>query len=214
MAAFKDITGQRFGRLVVTKFAGRKNNATMWECICDCGNVRTIDGRNLKSGRTRGCWKHYPKRPRKIPAKGKHPLYQLWCNMRRRCDNPSDESYPNYGGRGIGVCDRWRKFSNFLADMGPRPSPLHSIDRYPDKDGDYAPGNVRWATPTEQANNTRRNIILTAFGRSMTIAQWARETGLGQDTIEQRIRTLRWSHEKAITTPKREWGPGRPKLAL
>jgi hypothetical protein len=111
------------------------------------------------------------------------------------------------------VCERWRNLSNFVADMGARPSPQHSIDRYPDKNGDYEPGNVRWATPTEQANNTRSNRLLTAFGKTQTVAEWGRETGLGHDIIEQRVRTLRWSSEKAITTPRREWGPNRPRLA-
>lgn len=195
MAKLKDITGQQFGRLTVVRYAG----ASKWECVCECGTVRVVEGGNLKSGRTRGCWKHYPKRPRKIPSNAGHPLYSVWRSMHRRCRDKGD---PLYGGRGIRVCESWGRFKNFLADMGERP-PGSSLDRYPDKNGDYAPGNVRWATPTEQANNTRSNRILWAFGKSMTMAEWSREVGLSQDVIEQRIRTLRWPTEKALATPKR-----------
>jgi len=86
---------------------------------------------------------------------GETPTYYIWCAMQRRCFNANTKDYPNYGGRGITVCDRWRQFENFLADMGERPQGL-SIDRFPNNDGNYEPGNVRWATPKEQANNRRK----------------------------------------------------------
>jgi hypothetical protein len=211
MAAFKDITGQRFGRLLVLRRAGLKNHNFQWECACDCGAVRIVDGGNLRSGRTRGCSKHYPKtRPRKVPAKGRPKDYGIWWRMVERCRNPKSRDFPAYGGRGITVCERWQKFVNFTADMGPRPAGL-SIDRIDNNKG-YEPDNCRWATPTEQANNTRSNRILTAFGKSMTIAQWERELGLAPGILDQRIRVLRWPTEKALTTPRREWGPNRPKL--
>lgn len=85
-----------------------------------------------------------------------HPLYSTWRGMIRRCHDPRTSAFDGYGGRGIRVCDRWRhSFETFLSDVGPRPSPKHSIDRFPDNDGNYEPGNVRWATPKEQSNNRR-----------------------------------------------------------
>lgn len=150
------------------------------------------------------------KRRRRSDYKGKdHNLLKgIWGRMVQRCINPNARDYPMYGGRGVTVCDRWRTLANFIADVGPRPTRQHSIDRYPDKNGNYEPGNVRWATPTEQANNTRRNRLLTAFGKTQTMAQWARETGITQDALEQRLRTLQWPIERALTTPNRKW-PGK-----
>lgn len=126
--------------------------------------------------------------------------FEIWMGMLNRCRNPNNHKWPWYGGRGIAVCDRWNKFENFLADMGECPSPQHSLDRYPDNDGDYAPGNVRWATAPEQSINTRRNVFLTAFGRTLTISQWALEFGVKRHTIAFRIR-YGWSAERAVSTP-------------
>lgn len=93
-------------------------------------------------------------RPRKADANERHPLYSTWMNMRRRCSNPNDEKYPLYGGRGIAVCDRWQDFRNFAADMGPKPTPRHTLERT-DNDGNYDPFNCIWATPVQQAANRR-----------------------------------------------------------
>lgn len=216
MPRLKDITGQRFGLLTVVKRSPPRPGyrGTLWECACDCGNVRIVDGVNLKSGRNRSCGKHRPKKRsrRRKDYKGQAhaTMKTIWGGMVSRCTNSND---PLYGGRGIKVCARWRKLANFIADMGYRPSPQHTLDRYPDNNGNYEPGNVRWATPTEQANNRRSSRFLTALGKSMTVAQWGRETGLGESCIDQRVRVLRWSDEKAVTTPRRGWGPGQPKLA-
>jgi hypothetical protein len=220
MPRLKDITGQRFGLLTVIKRAASipSHHNSQWECLCECGATTVADGGNLKAGRTKSCGAigHRPAKyalRKDYKGHGHATIRGTWGRMIQRCTNPKSHNYPMYGGRGIKVCERWRNLSNFVADMGARPSPQHSIDRYPDKNGDYEPGNVRWATPTEQANNTRSNRLLTAFGKTQTVAEWGRETGLGHDIIEQRVRTLRWSAEKAITTPRREWGPNRPRLA-
>lgn len=85
-----------------------------------------------------------------------HPLYGIWCNMKQRCNNPNHTYYHLYGGRGIKVCERWKDFKNFMVDVSPRPSLTHTIDRFPDKDGNYEPGNFRWATISEQNNNKRK----------------------------------------------------------
>lgn len=114
--------------------------------------------------------------------------YQTWQAMKDRCGNPGSESFATYGGRGIAVCERWREsFEIFLADMGPKPSPSHSIDRI-DNDGGYCPENCRWATPKEQARNTRKSLVIVAFGESMIAADWAERTGIPAATIKSRLR--------------------------
>lgn len=117
--------------------------------------------------------------------------------MQTRCFNPRSTAWKDYGGRGITVCARWRKFENFFADMGPRPTVKHSIDRI-DNDGDYEPSNVRWVLPEKQANNTRQNVHVVLGGEELTIAQWARRTGIKAGTIARRVRSG-YSPKRALT---------------
>ena len=128
------------------------------------------------------------------------PEYDAWRNMKRRCFNPNHKNYSDYGGRGIGVCDRWLNFENFLADMGSRPTAKHSLDRI-DNDGDYSFENCRWATKAEQENNKRNNKpLITIENDTRTIAQWTKEMGFGKDVIQSRLK-LGWSEFAAVMTP-------------
>jgi len=133
---------------------------------------------------------------------GRHtPEYAAWTRMKRRCYNPKQDHYDRYGGRGIAVCARWlNSFENFLADMGPRPSPKHSIERK-DNDRDYEPANCVWATLTEQTRNRCTNKLLTYKGRTQCLAAWAEEIGIGRSTLDRRIRHYKWPIERALTTP-------------
>lgn len=124
--------------------------------------------------------------------------------MRARCTCPTHHAYASYGGRGISVCDRWSEYLSFLADMGRRPSPQHSIDRI-DNNGNYEPGNCRWATASEQRNNCRQNHVLEFNGRRMTMKQWADVVGLRLGTISERLRRG-WSVEDALTKPLQQGG--------
>ncbi len=126
--------------------------------------------------------------------------YASWSMMWTRVRNPNRDRADYYVGRGIKVCETWREFSAFLADMGPKPSSRHSLDRI-DPDGNYEPGNCRWATDIEQANNRTRQHLLTARGKTKTVAEWAREVGVNYGLIEQRVRSLGWDAERAIFTP-------------
>ena len=131
------------------------------------------------------------------------PEYFVWHNMRHRCRDPKNKCFGNYGGRGIKVCDQWSQFAAFLEDMGPRPSSKHSIDRL-DNDGDYNPGNCRWATKTQQLNNRRGNRLLTYCGETHTVTEWARMVGIKSATLFARIRTG-WIVEKALFVPTQRW---------
>lgn len=140
--------------------------------------------------------------PVRATVNSKKPEYWVWVSMRRRCSDVTSRYYDLYGGRGIRVCDRWRlSFVSFLADMGHRPSPLHSIDRI-DNDGDYEPGNCRWATRLEQANNTRRSVRLTLNGETRTIAEWAMVTGLPYALIYDRTQRYGWAPARALSEPE------------
>ncbi len=136
-----------------------------------------------------------------MAAKSKHPLYPTWCNMLSRCYKPSHQKYHCYGERGISVCDRWiNSFWDFVSDVGDKPTPQHSIDRYPNRDGNYEPGNVRWATQAEQTRNTRRNTILTVDGQSETIMDWAAIKSISHAAIVFR-KKKGWSDHDAVSIP-------------
>lgn len=124
------------------------------------------------------------------------PEYRAWGAMIQRCTNEREPSFRNYGARGIRVCDRWRSFDNFIADMGARPSGSHSLDRI-DVNGDYEPRNCRWATARQQKQNTRQARYVTAFGATMSITEWSRAHGVDRGTITSRLR-LGWSAERAV----------------
>lgn len=141
-------------------------------------------------------------------GKSRTPAYVSWTAMIARCLNPGHKSYGRYGGRGITVCDRWLVFENFLADMGEKPSLQHSLDRYPNGQGNYEPGNVRWATLREQRENHANNIVLTHNGTTQTLSRWADTMGIKCDTLNARVRAG-WTTERTLTTPLQSGGRGK-----
>jgi len=131
--------------------------------------------------------------------------YLVWSDMKSRCYNENHHAYKNYGLRGIKVCDRWRNsFSNFLEDIGKRPSNQHSLDRFPDNDGNYEPENCRWATTEQQLRNQRTNHLLEYDGKCMTIAEWAEMLSMPRSAIEMRLKRG-WSIELSLTKPMRKY---------
>lgn len=143
-------------------------------------------------------------------AKIKHGMvgtseYNCWKSIKRRCTKPNATDYHHYGGRGIKMCDRWlNSFDDFLADMGRKPTPKHSIERI-NNDGNYEPSNCRWATQREQVSNSRHCNKLTHDGKTMTIAQWSQETGIPAPTISSRIHLMKWSVADALATKSRHY---------
>lgn len=122
--------------------------------------------------------------------------FRIWCHVLGRCFNPTDSKYPYYGERGITVCDRWLMFENFYADMGDRPTKHHSIDRQ-DVNGNYEPNNCRWATPIEQAQNKRNNVLVFVDGERMVIAEAERRLNLGKGSITQKVSGGLMDHQQA-----------------
>lgn len=127
--------------------------------------------------------------------------YEIWCGIRKRCNNPKDRLFKYYGARGIKVCERWNSFENFLADMGPRPSLKHSVDRK-DNDLGYEPDNCYWATKSQQMRNTRQNRLLTFDGVTLCATAWAERLGLSVHTVRRRIREGQ-STEQVLRPPDR-----------
>lgn len=194
-----DLTNRRFGR-----HPKRRDNALGWVCQCDCGNQKWIANGNLRSGNSNscGCF-HKEQLSERVSTHGlsKTPIYAIWRTIKQRCLNPGSPRWEYYGGRGIKVCERWQNsFEAFLEDMGEPPKGM-SIDRI-DNDGDYAPGNCRWATHVEQCNNRRSNHILEANGRAQNVTQWAKELGVSKRLLLGRL-GLGWSHHDIVNTPTR-----------
>lgn len=209
--------GGRFGRLHILSDAPRVRGKRKVLCRCDCGTEKIIDAGSIRNGDVRscGCLSREQVSVRSIThghaVGGVLPSeYVIWANMRYRCSNPKNKSFPRYGGRGIRVCERWdQSFAHFLEDMGRRPSPSHSIERI-NNGGHYEPENCRWATPVQQANNKRGNHVITIGERSQTIAQWAREIGIKPSIIRGRIYEG-WSEEDAVMRPKTDPAEARAK---
>lgn len=196
------MVGMTFGDLTVMAAAGESSDGSrLWSCRCSCGKTVICRGPLLRRGHTKSCghlraviarakaWRH---------GKTRTPAYRSWAAMRYRCENPSSGSWPRYGGRGIAVCERWREFDNFYADMGD-PQPGETLDRI-DNNGHYEPGNVRWASKQAQSRNTRRNTYLTFNGQTRLLLEWAALLAIDPRTLRQRLR-IGWTVEQALTTP-------------
>lgn len=153
-----DLTGMRFGRLIAISFSHvDKHRKVHWLCSCDCGGAKIVATNSLRAGKTTSCGcfqreSHYRTHGFAPKNSQRRTEYRIWSLMRDRCRNPKNNRWDRYGGRGIAVCERWADFTTFFADMGERPSLKHSIDRI-DNDGNYEPGNCRWATASQQVNN-------------------------------------------------------------
>jgi len=179
----KDIKGFRFGRWVAVDFAFYKDATSFWLCKCDCGISKVVRLGTLTSGTSKSCG---CLQKEKVTTHGmkKSPEWGTWSTMRGRCYNQKTIHYADYGGRGITVCDEWRhSFEQFYKDMGDRPTSKHSLDRI-NNDGNYEPGNCRWATGVQQHNNTRGNVFITHNGEVKTVAQWCFILGLSRHTID------------------------------
>jgi hypothetical protein len=198
----EDLTLRRFGRLIVI---GRGTNAkrgnSRWNCICSCGTETTVIAAALRSRAISscGCASVDTRTVHGYGRRVKSAEYRIWVGMTKRCNNPNAKKFKDYGGRGIKVCERWRDFRNFLADMGLRPSTDYSLDRYPDNNGNYEPGNVRWATRQQQGRNTRSNRIVVFQGERMSVIEAAERSGVRYFTAIRRLNDG-WTVERTFST--------------
>lgn len=199
MPVFQNLTGREFGRLEVLYRAKNSGTTTVWVCHCSCGSVKELRARDLITGKTRSCGCLRRELLTRHGQSGeRRSTYNTWLSMNRRCYGQNQPGYTNYGGRGITVCDRWRNdFGAFLADVGARPSRYATLDRI-DVNGNYEPGNVRWATRGIQANNRRDNRRVTVCGESLTMSETARKHGVNRSTLDYRVRVLGENGDEAI----------------
>lgn len=192
------VINDKFGKLTVKNiFREFKSGQyrTMIECLCDCGKKTKVRMENLKNGVSKSCGclqlekvtKHGMSRTRE---------WNTWEGMVKRCHSKKHIAYKRYGGRGILVCDKWRKFEGFFDDMGYAPK-LKTLDRI-NNDKGYYKENCRWATRKEQQNNTRTNHFLEYKGKRMTVKQWSEETGIRYGTLLMRINKYKWSVKKSL----------------
>jgi hypothetical protein len=206
---YKDApVGQRFGRWTVTGLGTKRGVHYVWALACDCGRSFERQAESITCGKSTQCHVCQAQdaaASRALPTPSRvggkqRPEYKVYAAMLARCFDPTNKYFYRYGGRGIGVCDAWREsFHAFYADVGPRPGPGYSIERV-DNDGEYEPGNIRWATAKEQARNTRRNRWLTVDGRTECVAAWAEEMGVRPQLIFKRL-AMGWSEEDAVKRP-------------
>lgn len=213
MAQIKDIAGKRYGRWLVLSFVEVKNGVAHWRCVCDCGKEKNVRSGHLVAGKTSSCGcfqreniaakrlKHGHKR-RNFGTR----TYSTWCGMIRRCTDKNSRDYHRYGGRGITVCDRWKSFDNFLADMGEKPKGL-SLDRINNNLG-YSIKNCKWSTNVQQANNKRNNNFVFYMGETITVAELARKTDIGYHLLHNRIKRG-WTIDDAVNLPKQKNGASR-----
>lgn len=196
--------GDKIGKFIFISEAGFKHGSRIVRIRCFCGNTFDCHLSHIKFGHTKSCGCLPNGRKTNPKALRREPLYSTWYGIKDRCLNKDAINYSNYGGRGIKICERWKKsFSNFASDMGNRPSNQHTVERIDNNKG-YNPQNCAWRTRHDQNRNKRNTILVTYNGQTKCVADWCKIYNIGQQTLSYRVRNG-WEIEKALTTP------GRPK---
>ena len=202
----KDITGMKFGRLTVLRLSHKDNrHECHWLCKCDCGNEKTVSGNKLRSGNTKSCGcmqkEFLDGRLRRKHGLTNAKLYATWENMKHRCNDPNNWMYPNYGGRGIKVCEEWLDSSTFF-EWALRHGYEEglSIERI-NVNGNYEPNNCRWVTQKVQSRNSRTNHLITYNDQTHCLVEWAEILGMPYTVIKNRITRLKWDVKRAFTEP-------------
>ena len=200
MSRLKNEIGNRYALLTVIEKADTKNKA-YWICKCDCGNITTVSGSNLRNGSVKscGCLRNKSHLTHHL---SKHPLYNVWYHIKRRCLKEKNPAYKDYGGRGITICEEWEKsFESFYfwAINNGYENNL-TIDRIDNNKG-YSPDNCRWTDSKTQCNNRRSCVMITYNGKTQNLMQWCEELGLNYKRIHNRLYKCKWSFEKAISIP-------------
>lgn len=199
----EDLTDKKFGRWTVLSFSHKDVNRKLsWNVECECGAKKSVTGSSLRSENSKSCG--CLSNENRINSNTTHgladsPTYITWISIKSRCSLPKTSGYENYGGRGIAVCARWKSsFENFLEDMGEKPDGT-SIERK-DNDGDYEPGNCKWATSKEQNRNRRSNRKITYNGETKILIEWAEQLKMNKATLLFRL-DRGWSVKEAFEIP-------------
>ena len=213
MSELIDLTGQKFGRLMVIKRAKdkiRKNgkHEVMWECLCDCGNTKIVSRNSLRSSAIKSCGclrKENTKNMRTKHGLRNTQIYKTWANIKTRCYNPNKDTFNYYGGRNVEMCQDWKEdfinFYNWSMEHGYKEG--LTIDRI-NPSGNYEPSNCRWVTMKEQQNNKLNNHYVMYEGQKHTLMEWSEILNINYRTLHKRLMYLNWSIEKAFTTPIRK----------
>jgi hypothetical protein len=202
-----DLTQQRFGKLLVLTKAPNRRGRTHWHCQCDCGTTCIVSTDGIRTGKTRSCGcLRIELAAGKIThghaRRGKHTnSYRTWRSMFERCYDKKSKWYHRYGGRGIEIDPRWFEYEGFYADMGDCPEGM-SLERV-HNNRNYWVGNCVWATQKQQARNTSTSKLITWQGQTKPVAEWAELQNIPQNTLWQRLFRLKWSVDRAMTTPPR-----------
>ena len=197
----KQLDGQRVGLLTVISISPDEGVKRRWVCRCDCGTTKTVQENHLVAGAIKscGCLRH--RRPANW-SHGRHgsPEWRTWINMRDRCYRKGNKAFRYYGKRGIRVCERWKQFANFFADMGEKPSPKHTLERI-DVNGDYCPENCIWTDWKSQERNRTNNRLIEYNGETRCLSEWAELLGFEVHTLLSRLDRGGWSIHESFTTP-------------
>lgn len=205
-----DLTGKQFGRLTALSVSGKdKVNHTVWLCKCSCGAETNVQSSHLITNHTRscGCLLQETRAKHGLCGESGNKPYSAWHSMVARCYNPKAKNFPNYGGRGITVCERWRYDpSNFFNDMGYPDDEKLTLERI-DVNGNYEPTNCKWASMKDQQRNKRDNVIIEFNNEKLCVSEWCERLNLKSSTLRNRLTVRGWSIEKSLTTPARKKQP-------
>ena len=210
MSSYRDLTNGKYGRLTCVEIVGRyeKGRCALWRCRCDCGNESIVRSNSLLTGNVKSCGCLQREVARRLGRESrKHGMihskvYKSWAHMKERCLNPKAKDYKNYGGRGIAVCEEWQKFELFYEwAMANGYRDGLTIERK-DNNGNYEPGNCKWADVVAQNNNKRNNRMIAYQGKKMNLSQWAGVLQIKYKTLHGRL-ACGWSVERALETPTR-----------
>lgn len=198
---FKKLAGKKYNRLLLLKCISI--NPIKYKCKCECGNIKELRIYDIVKEKIKSCGclnKEKRKTSKLIHGESHSPTYNTWKNLRSRCNNIKNNSYKDYGARGIKVCDRWKSFNLFLLDMGKKPSSKFQIERLDNNKG-YCKENCTWATVYTQQRNRRSTHLITYYQKTQCLTDWALELNLPKAVLSARINKLKWSIEKSFNTP-------------
>lgn len=196
MSKRKDYTGQKYNRMMALSYSHTRNGHSYWKCVCECGNHRTVQVRSIVNGNTKSCGCYNIETGKTAGEQNKthgystSKIYKLWWSIIQRCNNKKSEMYKNYGAKGIKFCETWKKFENFLDDMGDRPSYLHVIRRIDDSK-DYDVSNCRWII-----DETKLGLMIEYKGTKKHLIDWSKELNIERGLLYNRIFQLGWDIEK------------------